>query len=125
MIRQPPRSTRTDTLFPSTALFRSDRQRFIDGRETAGWAAAGVKQNQQVAGDSRDLPAMQALVTQALAANRFFTMAAIPRMMRQLLFRRCLAGLGYGPHLANALLGEAPQTRNELAFTLFLSAPGR
>src|SRR3546814_17056932 len=26
-IRRPPRSTRTDTLFPYTALFRSDRQR--------------------------------------------------------------------------------------------------
>src|SRR3546814_2186032 len=26
MIRRPPRSTRTDTLFPDTALFRSDRR---------------------------------------------------------------------------------------------------
>src|SRR3546814_6198446 len=26
MIRRPPRSTRTDTLFPYTALFRSDRE---------------------------------------------------------------------------------------------------
>src|SRR3546814_13543868 len=26
MIRQPPRSTRTDTLFPYTTLFRSDRE---------------------------------------------------------------------------------------------------
>src|SRR3546814_4312588 len=26
MIRRPPRSTRTDTLFPYTTLFRSDRQ---------------------------------------------------------------------------------------------------
>src|SRR3546814_4052837 len=28
MIRRPPRSTRTDTLFPYTTLFRSQRQRF-------------------------------------------------------------------------------------------------
>src|SRR3546814_6797408 len=27
MLRRPPRSTRTDTLFPSTTLFRSDRDR--------------------------------------------------------------------------------------------------
>src|SRR3546814_5486921 len=27
MIRRPPRSTRTDTLFPYTTLFRSDRRR--------------------------------------------------------------------------------------------------
>src|SRR3546814_3109552 len=66
---------------------------------------------------------MQAMVTQALAANRFFTMAAMPRMMRPILFSRCLAGMGYGPHIDNALMGEAPQTRIDLAFTLFLSDP--
>src|SRR3546814_2833005 len=29
MIRRPPRSTRTDTLFPYTTLFRSHRQRLL------------------------------------------------------------------------------------------------
>src|SRR3546814_7903783 len=29
MIRRPPRSTRTDTLFPYTTLFRSSRQRIV------------------------------------------------------------------------------------------------
>src|SRR3546814_6661491 len=32
MIRRPPRSTRTDTLFPYTTLFRSPRQPFVDQR---------------------------------------------------------------------------------------------
>src|SRR3546814_13702123 len=31
MIRRPPRSTRTDTLFPYTTLFRSDPPGFQDG----------------------------------------------------------------------------------------------
>src|SRR3546814_1105637 len=34
MIRRPPRSTRTDTLFPYTTLFRSPP--FLSGRSTAG-----------------------------------------------------------------------------------------
>src|SRR3546814_3189070 len=38
MIRRPPRSTRTDTLFPYTTLFRSARRRSAGG---AGGAAAG------------------------------------------------------------------------------------
>src|SRR3546814_1359576 len=97
-----------------------DRQRFIDGRETAGWAAAEVKQNKQVAGDSTDYPAMQAMVADALAANRFFAMAAMPRTMRPILFSRYTAGMSYGPHVDNALMGDAPQTRIDLAFTLFL-----
>src|SRR3546814_5860138 len=39
MIRRPPRSTRTDTLFPYTTLFRSyrvARQRFLGGRRERG-----------------------------------------------------------------------------------------
>src|SRR3546814_9521066 len=33
MIRRPPRSTRTDTLFPYTTLFRSDSTRSSGGRD--------------------------------------------------------------------------------------------
>src|SRR3546814_6876726 len=35
MIRLPPRSTRTDTLFPYTTLFRSDQRRRRDGARAA------------------------------------------------------------------------------------------
>src|SRR3546814_46460 len=37
MIRRPPRSTRTDTLFPSTTLFRSEVD--VAGRGRSGWLA--------------------------------------------------------------------------------------
>lgn len=100
-----------------------DRQSFIDGRETAGWAAAGVKNNKQVAGGSKDHARMQALVGEALAAHPIFVRAAMPRTMRPILFSRYLPGMAYGPHVDNALMGESPQTRIDLAFTLFLSQP--
>src|SRR3546814_15245645 len=38
MIRRPPRSTRTDTLFPYTTLFRSDRMRTIRIPQPASFA---------------------------------------------------------------------------------------
>src|SRR3546814_4800027 len=41
MIRRPPRSTRTDTLFPYTTLFRSDLRAFRFGRRPGG-PAVGV-----------------------------------------------------------------------------------
>src|SRR3546814_9058109 len=45
MLRRPPRSTRTDTLFPYTTLFRSPRGQEIEGRHPAGleklWHAKG------------------------------------------------------------------------------------
>src|SRR3546814_7010923 len=46
MIRRPPRSTRTDTLFPYTTLFRSRRQR-MGTRPAAGAAVlSGVALNE-------------------------------------------------------------------------------
>lgn len=100
-----------------------NRQTFLDGRETAGWAAGGVKKNKQVDSSSGDYAAMQAMVAEALSANRFFAMAAMPRVMRPIVFSRYVSGMSYGPHVDNALMGDAPQTRVDLAFTLFLSDP--
>src|SRR3546814_20035506 len=40
MLRRPPRSTRTDTLFPYTTLFRSDKVKVLTIRATAFDAAA-------------------------------------------------------------------------------------
>src|SRR3546814_7935010 len=42
MIRLPPRSTRTDTLFPDTTLFRSRRSAQAAAGRGAGGAVAGV-----------------------------------------------------------------------------------
>src|SRR3546814_12176793 len=39
-IRQPPRSTRTDTLFPYTTLFRSDFAKLVDGDRGVGHGGA-------------------------------------------------------------------------------------
>src|SRR3546814_14320437 len=36
MIRRPPRSTRTDTLFPSTTLFRSPQERLVQSFAATG-----------------------------------------------------------------------------------------
>src|SRR3546814_11636386 len=63
MIRRPPRSTRTDTLFPYTTLFRSDDQQELHrqpeaeaGREAGGerWARVQriAQRAQHEAGDS-------------------------------------------------------------------------
>src|SRR3546814_1346966 len=38
MIRRPPRSTRTDTLFPYTTLFRSDEWLMMSTEPDDGWA---------------------------------------------------------------------------------------
>src|SRR3546814_20178123 len=42
MIRRPPRSTRTDTLFPYTTLFRSPHNIILEIAVEAGWLAAAA-----------------------------------------------------------------------------------
>src|SRR3546814_15135995 len=62
MIRRPPRSTRTDTLFPSTTLFRS-RRVADQGRQEGGGAEARVR-----GADRRDRFDIDLVVEQYAAA---------------------------------------------------------
>src|SRR3546814_8066640 len=59
MLRRPPRSTRTDTLFPYTTLFRSIRRHRASGRRAylaAGQEELGLSGRDRRAGLSRPLP---------------------------------------------------------------------
>lgn len=98
-------------------------QPFEAGSRTAGWAATLVKNNEQLDPRARHYDKLQQLVISALAANEVFTLAAMPKTMRPVLFSRYTAGMGYGDHVDNALMGEEPRIRSDLSFTLFLSAP--
>src|SRR3546814_3725785 len=57
MIRRPPRSTRTDTLFPYTTLFRSGQPRAArpSGREGSGARGFRRSDHRPPAGDGRSL----------------------------------------------------------------------
>ncbi len=97
-----------------------NKARFIEGKATAGWLAAGVKNNQQ----SRDggLAPLAAEIEAALSAHPVFALAARPRRLHPIVFARYTPGMAYGPHVDDALMGEPP-LRTDLALTLFLSAP--
>src|SRR5688572_26207483 len=98
-------------------------QPFEAGSRTAGWAATLVKNNEQLDPKAQHYEKLQRSIGAALAANEVFTLAAMPKAMRPLLFSRYTSGMGYGDHVDNALLGEEPRIRSDLSFTLFLSAP--
>src|SRR3546814_4583004 len=51
MIRRPPRSTRTDTLFPYTTLFRSPDQRVLSRRAEIAAALRGIVPGEGVIDD--------------------------------------------------------------------------
>src|SRR3546814_20490862 len=58
MIRRPPRSTRTDTLFPYTTLFRSDHRHMADRLVMLGLVAQG-REHVAEAGDGTDRHAVR------------------------------------------------------------------
>src|SRR3546814_19985624 len=85
MIRRPPRSTRTDTLFPYTTLFRSDQLALLFGRKFGileiGAGEAGF-----------DQPDLDVLLGQLLAERRHEALNAglrcdIDRAARRLRYR--------------------------------------
>ncbi|MFC4312452.1 Fe2+-dependent dioxygenase [Steroidobacter flavus] len=99
-------------------------QPYHTGSKTAGWAAALVKNNEQLDPGARHYEKLQQLIVGALAANEVFALAAMPKALRPILFCRYSAGMSYGDHVDNALMGEEPRVRSDLSFTLFLSSPG-
>ncbi|MGB3312286.1 MAG: Fe2+-dependent dioxygenase [Nodosilinea sp.] len=95
---------------------------FVPGETTAGWHAKLVKQNQQAAKQEAVEP-LKAVVRQAIARNALFQAVACPRIVHSLLFSRYGAGMSYGRHTDNALMGGANFYRSDLSFTVFLSEP--
>jgi PKHD-type hydroxylase len=97
-----------------------DKAKFVDGKETAGWAAKGVKDNLQAKAGDPALDAARALVLERLSANALFAMAARPKQFSSLLFARYEPGMKYGAHVDDALMGGM---RTDLSFTLFIDPP--
>ncbi|MGB0564265.1 MAG: Fe2+-dependent dioxygenase [Spirulinaceae cyanobacterium] len=91
---------------------------FVDGKLTAGWYAQQVKQNQQL--KSTEAQDVRDLVRSALTRHPLFQAAVRPKQIHSLLLSRYDAGMEYGRHVDNALMGGQ---RSDVSFTLFLSAP--
>jgi PKHD-type hydroxylase len=94
--------------------------RFVDGRETAGFAARVVKDNRQADAKDRTLDDARALVAARIMANDLFRMAVRPKALTPLLFSRTENGMQYGVHIDDALMAGL---RTDVAFTLFLDLP--
>jgi PKHD-type hydroxylase len=97
------------------------RGTFEDGRETAGWSARLVKHNRQLAAGTVS-DEVTARVLEALRTCPMLQIAALPRHFRPPIVSRTEAGMGYGTHIDDALMGQ-PLARTDLSYTLFLSAP--
>jgi len=96
---------------------------FVAGKTTAGWHASLVKHNTQLKGNDAAAQAVRATVIQALQKNALFQMAVRPKTIRVPIFSRYEAGMSYGTHVDNAIMGDTPAMRADVSLTLFLNSP--
>jgi PKHD-type hydroxylase len=96
------------------------RARFVDGRETAGFAAREVKNNRQADGTDRSLETIRKLVAKRILDNEVFRLAARPKALSPLLFSHYDKAMRYGSHVDDALMNGM---RTDVSFTLFLTDP--
>jgi PKHD-type hydroxylase len=93
---------------------------FVDGRESAGWAAKDVKRNLQARAGDPAPDAARSLIGGQLATNPLFQLAIRPKRISPLLFVRYENTMAYGAHVNDAIMGDM---RTDVSFTDFLDAP--
>lgn len=96
---------------------------FADGRLTAGDAVRDVKNNLQVSGQEQGLDESRRIITTALLKHEGFTQRALPQRVLPPMFNRYDAGMEYGGHVDNAIMGGSDPLRADISITVFLSDP--
>lgn len=97
---------------------------FVDGRLSAGWAAARVKHNQELRPDPRRLELLGRIIMSSLGHCEAFKNGALPYRVAEPLFARYQPGMTYGEHVDDPIMGgPGPRFRGDLAMTLFLCPP--
>jgi PKHD-type hydroxylase len=103
-----------------------ERADWADGRDSAGYLSAGVKNNTQLAENNPVARKLGEVILRALDGNALFTSASVPFKVVPPLFNRYTQEQSYGRHIDGAIrqiAGSAHRIRTDLAATLFLTPP--
>ena len=97
---------------------------FVDGKLSAGMAAAGQKNNQEVSAQQTDLLAqLNQTVMGNLVRHKHYQRAALPLKVASPFYASYQVGMAYGEHIDDPVMGEQPRYRSDLAITVFLNSP--
>ena len=101
------------------------RERWEDGRATAGHQSAQVKRNLQLPVDGAAARELGELVLRQLEKSPLFISAVLPQSVFPPLFNRYEGGMDFGSHVDNAIRAAGPglRLRTDVSCTLFLSDP--
>ncbi len=100
---------------------------WADGKHTAGTQSEQVKNNQQLAENTDELPELRQIIMQNLQRNGLLFSAALPKRVFPPLFNR-YGGTSnsFGNHVDNAIRtikGTSDHIRTDVSCTVFLSNP--
>jgi PKHD-type hydroxylase len=96
---------------------------FVDGRLSAGVAAKRVKHNEEVAADAAQLKQLNDIVMGGLVGNSVYRNGALPHRVAAPFYARYTAGMEYGDHVDDPVMGPGPRYRSDIAITIFLNDP--
>lgn len=103
-----------------------DATEWIDGKATAGFQSARVKDNAQLSEGNPVAAELGREIVDALNRSPVFVSAALPKKIFPPLFNRYQGGQSFGNHIDNAVRrvsATGEYVRTDLSVTLFLSEP--
>ena len=97
--------------------------RFVDGILSAGMAAQRVKHNEELSLQEQSLTKLNNLVMGSLVKHPVYSSAAMPKKVAAPYYARYTAGMSYGEHVDDPVMGQDEIYRSDLSITIFLSGP--
>lgn len=122
MLLQIPKVLSKDKLTVLQAILA--KSQFIDGKLSAGMAAERVKNNEELAGDAREIQQLNNLVMGSLVQHPVYQSATLPIKIASPFYARYRPGMTYGDHVDDPVMGP-PQGRyrSDVSTTVFLNEP--
>ena len=96
---------------------------FADGKLSAGKVAAEVKNNREVASDDPTIEMLNKVVMGNLVRHPIYQRAALPLHIASPFYACYEAGMEYGEHIDDPVMGQQQRYRSDLALTIFINDP--
>ena len=100
-----------------------DESQFVDGKLSAGDVAQRVKNNQEMSTSSQHLRELNELVMGNLVRHPKYRAVVWPKHIAAPFYARYEAGMSYGEHVDDPIMGQGDLYRTDVSITVFLSEP--
>ena len=97
--------------------------RFVDGKLSAGMEARVVKNNEELVADDHTVNSLNRIEMGSLIQHTTYQVAALPLRVAAPFYARYTAGMAYGEHVDDPVMGAGDRYRSDIAITIFLSGP--